>query len=161
MYRLSIVASTLLLGACTVTQQDCDPRNADASFATKFNCNTQGVYDQRVTHKQQVLLDEQKTNQMFRDVYAAIQKERSEVSSELGKNRSEYASLNKALNALLSDLKKRAQGNQRIQTQIAGIEKDMADVNRQDNTAVMQKQYELQKLQNRVADLESDLGLQK
>jgi len=35
----------------------------------------------------------------------------------------------------------------------------MAGINRQDNVAVAQKQYELQKLRTRLASLEGDLGL--
>ncbi len=161
--RALLAASALLLSACaSVSQQDCDPRNADAGFLTKFNCNNQGVYAQRVAYKQQVLLDERETNQQFRAVYAAIQKEQGEVSGELSRNKAEYASLNQALNNLLGNLKRRAQGNQRIQSQISAIEKDLSEVNRNQNgAAVMQKKYELQKLQSRVAELEGDLGLQK
>lgn len=157
---LSLLAFTLPLGACAVSPQECDPRNADAGFATKFGCNVHGGYAQRIEQKEKILLDEHRTNQLFRDTYAALDKERSEVGRELDRQRSEYAALNKAMNALLAELKQKGRNNQRLQNEIAALEKDMASINRQnDNTAVAQKQYELQKLRTRLAGLESDLGL--
>ncbi|NHN77077.1 hypothetical protein HA520_07190 [Azotobacter chroococcum] len=157
---LSLLAFTLPLGACAVSPQECDPRNADAGFATKFGCNVHGGYAQRIEQKEKILLDERRTNQLFRDTYAALDKERSEVGRELDRQRSEYAALNKAMNALLAELKQKGRNNQRLQNEIAALEKDMASINRQnDNTAVAQKQYELQKLRTRLAGLESDLGL--
>jgi len=157
---LSLLAASLSLGACAVSPQECDPRHADAGFATKFGCNVHGGYAQRVEQKEKILLDERKTNQLFRDTYAALDKERSEVGRELDRQRSEYAALNKAMNALLAELKQKGRNNQRLQNEIAALEKDMAGINRQnDNAAVAQKQYELQKLRTRLAGLESDLGL--
>ncbi|MFB8830447.1 hypothetical protein ACE0DR_16540 [Azotobacter sp. CWF10] len=157
---LSLLAFTLPLGACAVSPQECDPRNADAGFATKFGCNVHGGYAQRIEQKEKILLDERRTNQLFRDTYAALDKERSEVGRELDRQRSEYAALNKAMNALLAELKQKGRNNQRLQNEIAALEKDMASLNRQnDNAAVAQKQYELQKLRTRLAGLESDLGL--
>ncbi|ASL28480.1 ATP-binding protein [Azotobacter chroococcum] len=155
----SLLATSLSLGACAVSPQECDPRHADAGFATKFGCNVHGGYAQRIEQKEKILLDERKTNQLFRDTYAALDKERSEVGRELDRQRSEYAALNKAMDALLSELKQKTRGNQRLQGEIAALEKDMAGINRQDNVAVAQKQYELQKLRTRLASLEGDLGL--
>lgn len=117
-------------------------------------------YAQRVEQKEKILLDERKTNQLFRDTYAALDKERSEVGRELNRQRDEYAALNKAMNALLAELKQKGRNNQRLQNEIAALEKEMAGINRQnDGKAVAQKQYELQKLRTRLASLESDLGL--
>ncbi|GAB3395719.1 hypothetical protein [Azotobacter armeniacus] len=162
MHRFSRVlpfVAALSLGACAVSPQECDPRNADAGFATKFGCNAHGGYAQRIEQKERILLDERRTNQLFRDTYAALDKERSEVGHELDRQRSEYAALNKAMDALLTELKQKTRGNQRLQGEIAALEKEMAGINRQDNAAVAQKQYELQKLRTRLAGLESDLGL--
>ncbi|GAB3460528.1 ATP-binding protein [Azotobacter salinestris] len=157
---LSLSVASLSLGACAVSPQECDPRNVDAGFATKFGCNMHGGYAQRIEQKEKILLDERRTNQLFRDTYAALDKERSEVGRELDRQRSEYAALNKAMNALLAELKQKTGNNQRMQNEIAALEKDMASLNRQnDNAAVAQKQYELQKLRTRLAGLESDLGL--
>lgn len=160
-----LIRSLVLLGAatalagCAVTAEQCDPRNADAGFATKFGCNTQGVYAQRVDDKEQVLLDEQKTNQLFREVYASIEQEKTAVKGDLQSQQKQYAALNKSLNALLAELKNKAKGNQKIENEIAAIEKDMANMNLQDSPAVLEKQHKLQQLRSKVSNLESDLGL--
>jgi chromosome segregation ATPase len=154
-----LLSAAATLGGCAVTAQQCDPRNADAGFATKFGCNTQGVYAQRVDDKEKVLLDEQKTNQLFREVYASIEQEKSAVKGDLQSQQKQYAALNKSLNALLAELKNKAKGNQTIENEIAAIEKDMANMNLQDNPAVLEKQHKLQQLRSKVSSLESDLGL--
>jgi chromosome segregation ATPase len=160
-----LIRSLVLLGAatalagCAVTAEQCDPRNADAGFATKFGCNTQGVYAQRVDDKEQVLLDEQKTNQLFREVYASIEQEKTAVKGDLQSQQKQYAALNKSLNALLAELKNKAKGNQKIENEIAAIEKDMANMNLQDSPAMLEKQHKLQQLRSKVSNLESDLGL--
>lgn len=118
---LSLVASGL--SGCAVTSEQCDPRNADAGFATKFGCNTQGVYAQRVDDKERLLLDEQKTNQLFREVYAAIEQEQLAVGAELDSQQAQYAALNRSLGALLAELKSKANGNQRIEAEIATLER--------------------------------------
>jgi len=159
---IPLLLASLSLGACAVTPQDCDPRNADAGFATKFGCNTQGGYAQRIEQKQRILLDEQRTNQLFRDTYAALDRERTAVGRDLERQRSDYAALSRAMDALLAELKQKTRGSQRLQGEIAALEKDMANLKRQDNSvAVAQKQYELQRLRSRLAGLESDLGLRQ
>lgn len=154
-----LLAGIASLAGCAVSAQQCDPRNADVGFATKFGCNTQSVYAQRVDEKEQVLLDEQKTNQLFRDVYAAIEQEQASVGRDLNTQQVQYARLNQSLRALLTELKGRAKGNQRIETEIASVENELSKLNQQDNPAVLQKQHELQKLRNKLTSLESDLGL--
>ena len=156
---LILLAGVVTLAGCAVNAQECDPRNADAGFATKFGCKTQGVYAQRVDEKEKVLLDEQKTNQLFRDVYASIEQEKASVGKDLATQQAQYASLNKSLNALLNELKSKAKGNQRIEAEIASVEKDLKNINQQDSPSVVQKQLELQKLRSKASSLESDLGL--
>lgn len=159
-YRtLALLSTVVALHGCAVTAEQCDPRNTDAGFATKFGCNTQGVYSQRVDDKQKVLLDEQKTNQLFREVYASIEQEKAGVSSDLKSQQQQYAKLNKSLNALLAELKSKAKGNKAIEAEIAAIEKDLNNLNQQDSPAVLQKQHELQQLRSKVSSLEGDLGL--
>ena len=51
-----LLAGVAMLAGCAVSSQECDPRNADAGFATKFGCKTQGVYAQRVEEKEKLSL---------------------------------------------------------------------------------------------------------
>lgn len=147
------------LGGCAVTAQDCDPTNRDASLIRKAACDSSGVYSGRVVELEKLVLDEQKMNVMFRDVYNAVEKEKSEVSKELKGKRTEYAALTNSLNALLGELKTKAKGNQAIEKEIADLTKELEDIKNQDSPAVMQKQVELDQLKNKVVDLEQQLGL--
>ena len=154
---VTALAVVWLAGCATVTPEQCDPRNADAGFATKFSCNTQGVYDQRVETKERVLLDEQKTNQLFREVHAALEQERREVGQQLANQQKQHDVLNRSLKALLDEIKSKARGKQRIEAEIAAVEKELGNVNQQENRTVLQKQQEIRKLQNAVKNLQSQL----
>lgn len=162
MFRLMLLLSLMGFGVtgCAVTANDCDPRNADIGFITKFNCTNQGVYEQRVVQKQQVLQNEQRTNQLFRESYRAIEQQQWAVSNDLAQQQRQAAELNRSLNALLAELKKKSAGNQKMKKELAGLEQQMKSLNQPNtNTSVMQKQVELQKLRTRLSELEGDLGL--
>jgi len=155
-----MVAGLGLAGCATMSANQCDPRNADAGFLNKLGCNTQGVYAQRVVTKQQVLLDEQKANQLFREVYAELEREQRDVGQQLAQQQDRYAALNRTLDALLGEIRARAQGNRRIETEIAAIEQEMQQINQSEAPSVLQKRLELEALTQRINALESDLGLQ-
>ncbi len=159
--RSTLLCTALTVAGCTVNPADCDPTNRDASLIAKTRCTTSGAYQERVNVKQQILLDEQKTNQLFREVYAAVEKEKSEVSAELRGKRSEYGALKKSLGALLAELKNKAKGNQQIEAEIKALEQELANVQTQDSPAVIQKQAQLDELKNKVVTLEQSLGLRQ
>lgn len=154
-----LLSVALGLTGCAVSPTECDPRNADIGFITKFNCNNQGVYEQRVEQKQRTLQQEQQANQLFRDSYRAIEQQQWAVSQDLATQQRQSAELNRSLNALLADLKRKAANNQKAKKEIAALEQQMKQVNQPQNASVMQKQVELQKLRTRLSELEGDLGL--
>lgn len=154
-----LCVALIALGGCAVTAQDCDPSNRDASLIRKAACDSSGTYSGRVVELEKVVLDEQKMNVMFRDVYNAVEKEKGEVSKELKGKRTEYSALTNSLNALLGELKTKAKGNQAIEKEIADLTKELEDIKNQDSPAVMQKQVELDQLKSKVVDLEQQLGL--
>jgi len=151
--------SAVLLAGCAVTAQDCDPRNADMGFGTKLGCSTRGVYAERIEQKEKILLDEQQANKMFRAVYEALEQEKREVGQQRRTQQNRHAALNRAISALLAEVKDKAKGNQQIEAKIADLERDLATMRQQPNPSVLQKQHELQKLQEQVTALEGDLGL--
>jgi len=104
--RLLPVVFLLGLTACNVTQEQCDPRNADAGLGTKLGCSTRGVYAERVVQKERVLLDEQKANQLFRAVYASLEQEQRDVGKQRSQQQNRYAELSRSLAALLSEVKR-------------------------------------------------------
>jgi len=153
----------LLLGlsvsACSTTPEQCDPRNANAGFLNKLGCTSQGTYAQRVEQKERILLDEQRANQLFRDVYEALAQEQQQVGQQRKQQQAQYTALNRSLNALLTEISSKAKGNQRIEAEIAEVEKEIARLNQEENPSVVQRRHELQQLQQRITHLESDLGL--
>lgn len=158
--KIVLAASLLALSAgCAVNPEHCDPTKRDASLIEKARCDGSGAYQTRADHLEKVLLDEQKMNVMFRDVYNAVEKEKREVSQELKGKRSEYSALTQSLNALLGELKSKAKGNQAIEKEIADLTKELENIKTQDSPVVMQKQVELDQLKNKVLDLEQQLGL--
>lgn len=148
-----------LVSGCTVNPSECDPLNRDASIVAKANCNYSGAYQTRVSGLENVLLDEQKMNVLFRDVYAAVEKEKAEISRELKSKRTDYSALNHSLNALLAELKLKAKGNQKIEAEIDALKKELETVNNSNDPVVMKKQVELDQLKTRVKELEDGLGL--
>jgi chromosome segregation ATPase len=154
-----LTTALMVLDGCTVNPADCDPTNRDASIVAKARCNYSGAYDERVQGKQKILLDEQKTNKLFRDVYTAVEKEKLEVSSELKNNRAEYSALTKSLNALLDELQQKDQGNSQVQAEVAALKQDLENIVNQDDPVVIKKQVELDQLKNKVMELQQGLGL--
>jgi chromosome segregation ATPase len=155
---IPVLAVVWLAGCATMTPEQCDPRNADASFATKFGCSTQGVYEQRVAAKERDLVHEQESNQRFREVLAAIEQERSGVGRQLANQQKQHEALNRSVKALLDEIKSKARGNQRIEADIAAVEKELSNVNQQqENRTELQKRQEIRKLQNAVKTLQSQL----
>jgi chromosome segregation ATPase len=154
-----LTAMLMILDGCAVNPADCDPTNRDASIVAKARCNYSGAYDERVQSKQKILLDEQETNRLFRDVYAAVEKEKREVSSELKNNRTEYTALTNSLNALLNELQQKDQGNSQVQAEVAALKQELENIKNQDDPVVMKKQVELDQLKNKVMELQQGLGL--
>jgi len=163
MFRYVLMSLSLLsvftLGGCTMTAEQCDPRNTNSGLGTKLGCSTRGVYAERVAQKERLLLDEQKANQLFRTIYASLEQEQREVELERSGQQRQYAALSQSLNALLTEIKGKAAGNRQIEQQIAALEQQIADLKQQENPSVLQRRHELQKLQEQVAALEADLGL--
>jgi chromosome segregation ATPase len=155
---IPVLAVVWLAGCATMTPEQCDPRNADAGFATKFSCSTQGVYEQRVEAKERLLLDEQKTNQLFREVHTALEQERREVGQQRANQQNRHDALNRSMKALLDEIKNKARGDQRIEAEIAAVEKEMSNVNNgEENRAEMEKLQENRRLKNKLNNLEQQL----
>jgi chromosome segregation ATPase len=113
--------------------------------------------EQRVEAKERVLLNEQKTNQMFREVQAALEQEQREVGQKLANQQNRHDALNRSLKPLLDEIKSKAGNNQRIRAEIAAVEKELGNVNQQGNPSELQKRQEIRKLQNAVNKLRTEL----
>lgn len=155
----TVMTAALLLGGCAVTMADCDPSRRDVGFGTKLGCQVHGVSDQRIQRLEFDLAEQKRLNANFRAVYEAVEKEKKEVRGELGRKRTEYGKLERAMNRLLDDLQQKAGGNQRLQAEIASLRGQLETVKSGDGQAVVAKQVQLDQLKGRVQQLEQELGL--
>lgn len=138
--------------------EDCDPTTGDVSFVRKFNCKYSGTYDQRVQEKERVLANEQEANKQFREVYNAIEKEKTQTRKSKQAAEAEYAALNKSLQKLLDDLRTQTTGQKALQQQIDETENKLQELNKP-GTSVMDKQLKLEQLRQEVSSLQKELGL--
>lgn len=157
---LSLVGLTLLLSGCVTNPADCDPTTGDVSIITKFNCNYSGTYDNRIEQKKAILGNEKALNTEFKAVLAAIEKEKQQSNADLKTQQANQRALNQSMNNLLNQIRQKTKGQGDIQKQIDDIDKRMKAVQNNPSKSVMEKQLELESLQNKVLDLQSDLGLQ-
>ncbi|MCM2368389.1 MULTISPECIES: hypothetical protein [Proteus] len=156
---LSLVGMTLLLSGCVTNPADCDPTTGDVSIITKFNCNYSGTYDNRIEQKQAILANEKALNTEFRAVLAAIEKEKQQTNASLKSKQASQQALNQSMNNLLNQIRQKTKGQNDIQKQINEIDRQMKATQNNPSKSVMQKQLELDNLQNQVLSLQSDLGL--
>ncbi|MCO7050044.1 MULTISPECIES: hypothetical protein [Morganellaceae] len=156
---LSLVGMTLLLSGCVTNPADCDPTTGDVSIITKFNCNYSGTYDNRIEQKQAILANEKALNTEFRAVLAAIEKEKQQTNASLKSKQASQQALNQSINNLLNQIRQKTKGQNDIQKQINEIDRQMKATQNNPSKSVMQKQLELDNLQNQVLSLQSDLGL--
>ncbi|QHM71890.1 hypothetical protein [Mixta intestinalis] len=160
MKGIFIIISTLLLTGCVTNIKDCDPTTGDVSIITKFNCNYSGAWDQRVADKKQTLQHEQALNKEFLAVYAAIAEEKAQSNASVASKRQKQQALQRSMTTLLTQLKQKNAGHAEAQKQIAELEKSMKEAQNRPSTSEMQKQMELQKLQDQLASLQEMLASQ-
>ncbi|MEI7173287.1 hypothetical protein [Pectobacterium carotovorum] len=154
------VFTTLLLAGCVTNPQSCDPTTGDVNIVTKFNCNYSGTWDQRVTEKQQTLQHEQELNKEFNAVYAAIEQEKAQSNASVATKRKSQQELQRSMNNLVAQLKKKNAGRTAAQKEIAELEKSMKEAQNRPSESEMQKQMELQKLQGQLTELQKMLASQ-
>ena len=143
-----------LASGCAIDPSQCNSMDSNAGLITKARCDTTGGYAHNIEQKKLTLAEEQRLNKLFREVYDAVEQERSEVRSELRNKKAEYAKLKTALGQLLAELERRAQGNKQLEDEINKIKEELANMEANKSPVVMQKEAELESLRSRVAELE-------
>ncbi|MCG8312008.1 MAG: hypothetical protein MI976_02225 [Pseudomonadales bacterium] len=148
------LALTGLASGCAIDPSQCNSMDTNASVITKARCDSTGGYAHNIEKKKLTLAEEQRLNKLFREVYDAVEQERSEVRSELRNKKAEYSKLKTALSQLLAELDSRAEGNKQLKDEIAKIKEDLANMEANKSPVVMQKEAELESLRSRVVELE-------
>lgn len=146
------------LTACSATPEQCDP-NVELSVFGKAACSFSGSYDQRIQQKEKILLDEKATNKELNNIYSQIKTQQSAVNQSAAQKKAQLAKLNKSVNALTADLKKKASGKADLLKQINEVEQQLKKVNSSSSASEAEKQLELQKLQSKLSSLQQAIGI--
>lgn len=160
MRYLLLLITAILLSGCATDARDCDPTTGDVNIITKFNCNYSGTWDKRVEDKKNTLQHEQVLNKEFAAVYAAIEQDKAQSNASVASKRKAQQDLERSMNNLVAQLKKKTAGRADAQKQVADLEKRMAETQNKPSASVMQKQMELQNLQQQLNELQTTLASQ-
>lgn len=158
--RYLLLIGTLLLAGCVTNPRDCDPTTGDVNIVTKFNCNYSGTWDKRVEEKTGTLQHEQELNKEFKAVYAAIEQEKAQSNASVASKRKAQQDLERSMNNLMAQLKKKSAGRADMQKQVNDLEKRMKEAQNTPSASSMQKQMELQQLKEQLNELQSTLASQ-
>lgn len=131
MRYIFLALSALILAGCATNARDCDPTTGDVSIITKFNCNYSGTWDKRVENKQKTLQHDQELNKEFKAVNDAIEKEKALSNANVASKQKSQQELQKSMNNLVAQLKKKTAGRADAQKQVADLEKSMKEAQKQ------------------------------
>jgi len=126
-------------------------------FFNNTACLALGLYPQRTAELDRRLADEQRRNQAFRAMYAALQSEQKEVRGRLAAKQAEAKRLDLAWQDLKAALLAGSRQNQALERRIAELDRDVADLKSPDTAKIEQRdalRKRLERLQR-----EADAGL--
>ena len=167
MLRGWCLMGVVVLAGCATTAEQCDPGNHDAGILDKAGCVYGGHYQERIDSRQTVLLDEQKTNRLFRETFEALQAESAQVASDLATQQASLDRMKSSVGALLGEIKTRVAGNVQLEQQVGAVEEQLQQLQQDIDNArargtalpVLQQRQQMAELQVRVQDLQASLGL--
>lgn len=158
MIGVILISSLALIGCTSTNTEVCDPTNKDLGILDKMSCNFSGHYQERIDQKEQVLINEQETNQQFKELYEEIEKQKNSSASSVSQKRAELNKLEKNLTKLTNELKQKATNRDDLQQQIQDIEKQLNAV-KNSSASEMEKQVELDSLNDKLKKLQKALNL--
>ena len=157
--HLSVAAAMLLLVGCATQPGQCDSSNSDASLIAKINCDHAGGYRAQISQREQELADARAENALFHQVYEEIAAQQLSTRQSLTEQQQQQATLQKSMDQLLAQLKKRHANKADVQQQIAGLQQSLAAPAASANAAdVEARRAELKALQQKVSRLQLSLG---
>ena len=149
----------VVTAGCTVNPADCDPSVPDASALVKARCLYSGEYERRAAAKQQILEEENRLNELFNEVYKALQSELTATQADLDGSTSEHQALNDSVKTLLKELSRKGEQRQNVQAQMVQVEKDLEALKSQPGVSAVQRSHQLSDLQVKINDLQQSVGL--
>ncbi|WP_294615909.1 hypothetical protein [uncultured Gilliamella sp.] len=156
-YFMLFCTLTLLAG-CSTTPEQCDPTNTNIGIMDKISCNYSGNYQTRIDQKKQILENEKRANQQFKEIYATIEKQKNDTSLSVKQKQAQLQKLKRDLTKLTNEVKEKAKGRDDLQAQINDIEQQLSKVNNS-NASEIEKQVELDKLNKKLQQLQKALNI--
>lgn len=156
-YFMLFCTLTLLAG-CSTTPEQFDPTNTNIGIMDKISCNYSGNYQTRIDQKKQILENEKRANQQFKEIYATIEKQKNDTSLSVKQKQAQLQKLKRDLTKLTNEVKEKAKGRDDLQAQINDIEQQLSKVNNS-NASEIEKQVELDKLNKKLQQLQKALNI--
>ncbi|OCG07068.1 hypothetical protein A9G13_08780 [Gilliamella sp. wkB178] len=155
---LILLCPLILLVGCSTTPEQCDPTNTNIGIMDKISCNYSGNYQARIDQKKQILDNEKRANQQFKEIYATIEKQKNDTSLSVKQKQAQMQKLKTDLTKLTNEVKQKAKGRDDLQAQVNDIEQQLKKVNTS-NGSEIEKQVELDKLNKKLQQLQKALNI--
>ncbi|OCG20994.1 hypothetical protein A9G11_08635 [Gilliamella sp. wkB108] len=155
---LILLCPLILLAGCSTTPEQCDPTNTNIGIVDKISCNYSGNYQARIDQKKQILDNETRANQQFKEIYATIEKQKNDTSLSVKQKQAQMQKLKTDLTKLTNEVKQKAKGRDDLQAQVNDIEQQLKKVNTSNGSEV-EKQIELDKLNKKLQQLQKALNI--
>ncbi|MWP62345.1 hypothetical protein [Gilliamella sp. Pas-s25] len=155
---LLLLSPFIFLAGCSTTPEQCDPTNTNIGIMDKISCNYSGNYQARIDNKKQILEDEVRANQQFKEIYATIEKQKKATSLSIKQKKAQQQKLKTDLTKLTNEVKQKAKGRDDLQAQVKDIEQQLNKVNNS-NSSELEKQVELDKLNKKLQQLQKALNI--
>ncbi|NUF27807.1 hypothetical protein GA0061081_10550 [Gilliamella bombicola] len=155
---LLLLSPLIFLAGCSTTPEQCDPTNTNIGIMDKISCNYSGNYQARIDQKKQILENEVRANQQFKEIYATIEKQKNATSLSIKQKQAQQQKLKTDLTKLTNEVKQKAKGRDDLQAQVKDIEQQLNKVNNS-NSSELEKQVELEKLNKKLQQLQKALNI--
>ncbi|MCO6549196.1 MULTISPECIES: hypothetical protein [Gilliamella] len=155
---LLLLSPFIFLVGCSTTPEQCDPTNTNIGIMDKISCNYSGNYQARIDQKKQILENEVRANQQFKEIYAVIEKQKNNTSLSIKQKQAQQQKLKTDLTKLTDEVKQKAQGRDDLQAQVRDIEQQLKKVNNS-GSSELEKQVELEKLNKKLQQLQKALNI--
>ncbi|MWN05231.1 hypothetical protein [Gilliamella sp. Pas-s95] len=155
---LLLLSPLIFLAGCSTTPEQCDPTNTNIGIMDKISCNYSGNYQARIDQKKQILENEVRANQQFKEIYATIEKQKNATSLSIKQKKAQQQKLKTDLTKLTNEVKQKAKGRDDLQAQVKDIEQQLNKVNNS-NSSELEKQVELEKLNKKLQQLQKALNI--
>ncbi|OCG78338.1 hypothetical protein A9G42_02655 [Gilliamella sp. Nev6-6] len=156
--HLLLLSPLIFLAGCSTTPEQCDPTNANIGIMDKISCNYSGNYQARIDQKKQILENEVRANQQFKEIYAAIEKQKNDTSLSVKQKQAQQQKLKNDLTKLTNEVKQKAKGRDDLQAQVKDIEQQLKKANNSNNSQI-EKQVELETLNKKLQQLQKALNI--